>query len=89
MDLITTTELRTKTPKVVSSLAKGLDLTLIHRSRAIGTIKSQPQDDVKPVKAALLAAALKKFEPKKEISYKELMKRYEQYIMYRHGPSIS
>lgn len=89
MDLITTTDLRTKTSFVVKKLLKGEESGLIHRSRFIGVITPQKEEQSKPINPKKLAAVLKKLEPKKKMTYKQLMKNYEHYMMYRHGPNFS
>ena len=50
MQYITTTELRTKSSKVVTTLKEGSRLRLIHRSKVIGDIV--PVDEPKPLTRA-------------------------------------
>ena len=89
MNNITTTELRTKVPQVVENLLKGYNFTLIHRSKVVGAIIPKRPEQNKPINPKKFAATLKKLEPTKKMSYKKLMKRYEHYMMYRHGPNLS
>lgn len=89
MNYITTTELRTKSSALVQKLLSGEEVTLIHRSKIIGEIVPKEVELKKPIDPQKFASALKKLEPKKKVSYKQLMKNYEHYMMYRHGPNLS
>lgn len=89
MNYITTTELRTKSSALVQKLLSGEEVTLIHRSKIIGEIVPKEVELKKPIDPKKFASALKNLEPKKKVSYKQLMKNYEHYMMYRHGPNLS
>lgn len=89
MNYITTTELRTKSAALVQKLLSGEEVTLIHRSKIIGEIVPKEVELKKPIDPKKFASALKKLEPKKKVSYKQLMENYEHYMMYRHGPNLS
>jgi len=89
MNYITTTELRTKSSSLVQKLLNGEEVTLIHRSKIIGEIVPKEFEQKKPIDPKKFAQALKKLEPKKKVSYKALMKNYDHYMMYRHGPNFS
>lgn len=47
MQTITTTELRTKTSKLVAALKAGKRVTLIHRSKIIGVFRPVVKDEEK------------------------------------------
>jgi len=89
MQVITTTELRTKSKELVRVLQQGYSVNLIHRSRVIGKIK--PMDEAKPltkediVKIKQLAKELNL--PK--LSYKERERRYRKHIMGKYGKGLS
>ena len=85
MNFISTTDLRTKSSEIVSTLKSGESLYLVHRSKVVGEIK--PAVDTRKPKRfnakKFLEAARKLNFPK--LSYKEREKRYRQYMMERHG----
>lgn len=89
MQTITTTELRTKTSKLVKSLIKGEEARLIHRSRIIGRILPYYQE-----KPALTKESIKEFKkiinslnlPK--LSYKEREKRYREHLERKYGKGL-
>ena len=89
MDYITTTELRTQIPKLIANLFKGNRVNLVHRSKIVGEIIPKKKEIKKSIDPKKFAAALKQLEPKKKVSLKKLMKNYEHYMMYRHGPNFS
>lgn len=81
---ITTTQLREHTSKVVSRLISGEDVTLVHRSKIIGTIKplasfSKPIENLEEFKKVLIAVKpkqLNSFQNRKKIYHEHLKKRY-------------
>lgn len=89
MNYITTTQLRSKTSQLVSELAKGKKVSLIHRSRVVGEIspkmeaKTLTQKDIDQLKK--LAEELKL--PK--LSYKERERRYRKHLMEKYGQHLS
>ncbi len=89
MQLITTTELRTEVPNLLRKLAKGNNFILIHRSRAVGEIIPRLPEKTKLIDPKRFSTTLKKLEPHKTMTFKQLMKNYEHYMMYRHGPNLS
>lgn len=88
--LITTTELRTKTTELVRALQEGRSVDIIHRSKVIGQIKPA-QDKPKPLteedvkKLEKLAQALNL--PK--LSYKERERRYKKHLIEKYGQGLS
>lgn len=89
MNYITTTDLRTKSSKLVYTLAKGNSVSLVHRSRIIGEIKPKKQvktltkQDIEDLKK--LAAELNL--PK--TTYAEREERYRTHLMKKYGKNLS
>lgn len=89
MNYITTTQLRTKSSELISSLSKGESIFLVHRSKIIGEIK--PKEVIKPLtkgdikELQKLAAELNL--PK--TSYKEREKKYRSHLVKKYGQSLS
>jgi antitoxin (DNA-binding transcriptional repressor) of toxin-antitoxin stability system len=83
MNIITTTELRTKTTKLVEALLRGRSVNLVHRSRIIGKIK--PIDE--PIKK-FDAKKFKKIVEKLNLPHltnKEIERRYRKAMVKKHG----
>lgn len=89
MNYLTTTDLRTKSSDLIRTLATGASVDLIHRSRVVGAIVPKTDSKDKYIDSKRLAATLKKLEPSKKTSSKQLMEKYKHYMMYRHGPDFS
>lgn len=87
MQLITTTELRTKTAQLVKALQLGEEVSLIHRSRIIGRVKPA-SDQEKKFDAKNMEKIVNSlnFEP---LTDAEVEKRYRQHLMSRYGKSLS
>ena len=87
MQVITTTELRTKSKKLVEALYQGKSIDLIHRSKVVGEIKPKTYDP-KPFNAAKFLKTIEKlnFQP---LIPKQIEKRYRAAMMKKHGKSIS
>lgn len=89
MQVITTTELRTKSKQLVETLKMGDSVDLIHRSRVVGKIK--PVYDAKPLTKEgikrIVEAAKKLNLPK--LSYKERERIYRKHLMEKYGKGIS
>lgn len=85
MDTITTTNLRTQSSKLVDTLKKGGEVSLMHRSKVIGIIKPQKEtkaltkNDIKQIKNVAESLNLPK------ISYKEREKLYRKQLINKHG----
>ncbi|OGM77184.1 hypothetical protein A2188_01435 [Candidatus Woesebacteria bacterium RIFOXYA1_FULL_43_9] len=88
MNLITTTELRTKTTNLIAMLLAGKEVNLIHRSQIIGVMIPSDNSTHTPANPEILAQTLKAFEPNKKMLYGPLMKKYDQYLKKRHGQSL-
>ncbi|KKU27584.1 MAG: hypothetical protein UX80_C0033G0009 [Candidatus Amesbacteria bacterium GW2011_GWA2_47_11b] len=90
MDYITTTQLRTKSPRLIEALLAGRSIDLIHRSRMVGEIRPKRQDPKIMTKKSireLMVLAKKMNLPK--LSYKEREKRYREHLMKKYGKSLS
>lgn len=85
MNYITTTELRTKSKKLVETLKSGGNLKLIHRSKVIGKI--EPTQEARPLTEndikELKKAAKKLNLPK--LSYIERERRYRKHLEEKYG----
>jgi len=88
MNLITTTELRTKTKNLIDILATGQEVKLVHRSKIVATIKPQKKKDGKKFDPSKVLDAAKKLNLE-NISYKEAMKRYRKHIINKYGKGLS
>lgn len=86
MNLITTTELRTKTPKLVNLLLAGEEIGLIHRSKMIGTIK--PEHEGKPFNAKAFSKLTESLNLP-ILSYQQRETNYRKHIIEKYGKGIS
>lgn len=90
MQLISTTQLRTKSKDLVATLLAGYSVDLIHRSKKIGTIEPShqtPKIMTKERIEKIIKMAQKLNLPK--LSYKEREKRYREAMLKKHGQSLS
>ncbi|MBI2039841.1 hypothetical protein HYT18_02090 [Candidatus Microgenomates bacterium] len=87
MQYITTTELRTKSSKVVHTLKEGGTLRLIHRSKVIGEIL--PTYEPKPFDPDAFEKFLDNIKPKKIISRKDRERVYRKHMMEKYGKDLS
>lgn len=89
MQVITTTELRTKSKELVKTLQEGRSVDLIHRSRVVGRVK--PLMEAKPLTGKdiekIKDLARKLNLPK--LSYKERERRYRKHLMEKYGQGLS
>lgn len=86
MNYISTTELRTKSSELIHSLQKGMEVSLIHRSKIVGVIKPAQKSkkfDVKAFKKAIKGLNLPK------TTYAEREKLYRKHLMEKYGKGIS
>jgi len=87
MQVITTTELRTKSKELVKVLQEGHSVDLIHRSKVVGEIKPKIYDP-KPFNPEKFAEAVRKLNfPKLTARQREA--RYRKAMMEKHGKGIS
>jgi len=87
MQLITTTELRTRSKELISALLAGESVELIHRSKIIGEVRPKKKE-IKVFNANRIKKIVERmnFEP---LSYSEIEKKYRKHIMDKYGKSIS
>lgn len=87
MQVITTTQLRTKSKELVKTLQEGSSVDLIHRSRVIGEIKPKIYDPkpFDPDKFAKIAERLN--FPK--LTPRQIELKYRAAMMKKHGKGLS
>lgn len=86
MNVITATELRTKTKELVEALLNGEEISVVHRSKIIGSFKPK-----KRVPKTFDAEAFMKITKNIDfpvLSDEELDKRYRAAMMKKHGKYI-
>ena len=90
MNLITTTELRTKTTNLIESILSGEEVDLVHRSKIVATIKPK-RDEPKPLNEQdikeIINLARSLNLPK--LSDKQIETRYRKHIMEKYGKGLS
>lgn len=89
MQVITTTELRTKSKELIKTLKEGRSVDLIHRSKVVGRFKPLPEakpltrKDIEKIKDLAKKLNLPK------LSYKERERRYRKHLMEKYGQGLS
>lgn len=86
MQYITTTELRTKSKKLVEILREGRSVDLIHRSKVVGEIKPKKYNP-KPFDADKFLKFVEKLNLPKT-TYAEREKRYRAHLMKKYGKNL-
>lgn len=86
MNLITATELRTKTKDLFEALLNGEEISLVHRSKIIGTFKPK-RTGPKPFDAEAFMKITKNINLP-ILSDEELDKRYRAAMMKKYGKYI-
>lgn len=90
MNIVTSTELRTKMPQVIAALLGGETIELIHRSKIVGEItpakKSAEPLTKKDIKEIIAAAKRLKL-PK--LTDKQIEMRYRKHLKEKYGKSLS
>lgn len=87
MQVISTTQLRTKSKDLVKALQEGQSVDLIHRSRLVAVIK--PTIDQPKVFNAKRFARLVKALNLPPTTYAERERRYREHMMKKYGKNIS
>lgn len=87
MQIITTTELRTKSKQLVQALKEGRSIELIHRSKVVGEIKPKIYDP-KPFNADEFLKIVEKLNLPK-LSKRQLESNYRKHIMEKYGKGLS
>ena len=89
MQLITTTQLRTKSKDLVKALLGGQSVNLIHRSKVVGQIKpiyeANPltEEGIRRIQAAAKNLNLP------HLTYKEREKIYRKHLIEKYGKGLS
>ena len=86
MNLITSTQLRTQTSRLIEAVLAGNTVDLIHRSKIIGEFRPK-MSKVKVFNAARMEKIVKKLNLP-HLSYAEREKRYRKAMEKKHGPSV-
>lgn len=87
MQIITTTELRTKSKELVKALAEGRSVDLIHRSKVVGEIKPKI-DDPRPFDLEAFAKIVDSLNLPKT-TYAQREKIYRKHLMDKYGKGLS
>ena len=87
MQVITATELRTKSKELIKALQEGKSVDLIHRSKVVGEIKPKIEDP-KPFDPDKFLKIIEKLNFP-SLSPKQIDKRYRSAMMKKHGKSFS
>ena len=87
MQIITTTQLRTKSKELVKVLREGRSVDLIHRSRIVGEIKPKMYDP-KPFNPDKFLKTVRKLNFPK-LASRQIETRYRSAMMRKHGKGIS
>lgn len=85
MDYITTTDLRTRSSKLIEALKMGSSVKLIHRSQVVAEIK--PYKEGKPFDAVAFEKTIKSLNLPKT-SYKERDRIYRKHLEEKYGKSV-
>lgn len=83
MQTITTTELRTKSKKLVEILRGGRSVDLIHRSQVVGEIRPKIYDP-KPFNSDKFIKVIERLNFPK-LTLKQIEARYRAAMMKKHG----
>lgn len=85
MNYITTTQLRTEATKLVAALGSGEEVSLIHRSKVIGTISPRGKTAIPIESISQLRAFLRKIVPKIRLSAGKRAEIYSQHLKKKYG----
>ncbi len=90
MQIVTMTELTRKTGKMIKALDEGKELTLLYRSKVIGTIKPERKPKViTEEKLRELEAAIRAAKPKKLIPRHKRDEVYRKNLEEKYGTRVS
>lgn len=87
MNYITTTDLRTKSSDLISTLRKGQSISLIHRSSIVGKIIPISREDAKIISGKQLADKIQLLDLPK-LSLEEIDRRYRSAMMKKYGKGL-
>lgn len=89
MDYITTTGLRTQSSELVNALRRGGSVSLIHRSKVIGSIVSEDASEAPPINVGEFRKFLKSIKPTKLIPRSQRERVYRANLIKKYGKIIS
>jgi hypothetical protein len=86
MQIITTTDLRTKSKQLVQTLKKGQSIELIHRSQLVGEIRPKIRDPkpFDPDKVARIAKSL----DLQDFGSRRMEDNYRSYLTNKYGKNL-
>lgn len=87
MQIITTTQLRTKSKDLIRVLLEGRSVDLIHRSKIVGEIRPKIYDP-KPFDAHKFAKIVKKLNFP-SLTPQQIESRYRAAMIKKHGKGLS
>ena len=87
MQIITTTQLRTKSKDLIKVLQAGRSVDLIHRSKIVGEIRPKIYDP-KPFDAHKFAKIVKKLNFS-SLTPQQMEAKYRAAMMKKHGKGLS
>lgn len=87
MNHITTTDLRTKSSDLITSLKKGTIVSLIHRSKIVGKIIPSSDISLKTIDAKRLQNKIDRLDFS-SLTQAEIDRRYRIAMMKKHGKGI-
>ena len=87
MQVITATQLRTKSKELIKVLEEGHSVDLIHRSRVVAEIKPKIYDP-KPFNADRFAKTVNSLNFPR-LTIKQIEARYRKAMIRKHGKNIS
>ncbi|MBI2329938.1 hypothetical protein HYU94_00935 [Candidatus Daviesbacteria bacterium] len=87
MQYITTTELRTKSKKLIEILLEGQSVDLIHRSKVVGEIRPKIYDP-KPFDSEKFLKIVEKLNLPK-LTPRQIETRYRKAMIKKHGQNLS
>lgn len=87
MQIITTTQLRTRSKDLIKTLREGHSVDLIHRSKVVGEIKPKIYDP-KPFDPVKFEKLVKKLNFPK-LTPEQIETRYRAAMMKKHGKGLS
>jgi len=87
MNFITTTDLRTKSSDLISSLKRGQSVSLIHRSGIVGKITPTNNSGEKVINVKRLVGKIRQLSFPK-LSEEAVKKRYKAAMLKKHGKDL-
>lgn len=90
MDVITSTEIRTKMPHVIETLLHGGTIELVHRSKIVGEIRPKKTDQKIMTKRRIQELMrLAKAMNLPKLNYKQREENYRRHMMEKYGKGLS